>query len=98
MAVAGGLEQRQRGVVEVEEPTAEGGGEVRGPGAVLGIVVVVVPAGVVEEGEQLHHPAVRAGGFGQEQAVVAHPGPVGGPVDPRPVEAEVPPQMVDQVL
>jgi hypothetical protein len=62
-------------------------GKEGGAGAVLGVVVVVVPTGVMQEGEVDHHiPPQRGRGGAEMQAVLKHPGPVGGTMKAIPLQ------------
>ena len=86
---AGGAEQVELGVSQVEVAAAPLFSQLRTARAVVRVLAVAQPAAVVEQGEQLHHPLVGAGGRGQAQAVGPDPGQVTETVDAVPVDVEL---------
>ena len=63
-------------------------------GAVVFVVVLVDPPGVMKKRKQLDHMPVRAGVAGQHQPVGPHPGPVGDAVVAPPVNSQLAAQML----
>ena len=62
-----------------------------------GIDGVILPAGIVQEGEQFHDAQAGPVPSRQPSPVLPHPGPVGNAVNALPVERKLAPERVDQL-
>jgi hypothetical protein len=80
MAVTGFDEEREPLIIERDIGT-EGMQELRRPWTVRGIAAVALPAGVVEERENLHDARVGAGGRREASPVLKDARPVRHTVD-----------------
>jgi hypothetical protein len=88
--LAGGDEEGHAGVVEMEVAgLAEGDGELCAAGAVLGIGVFVLAAGIVEDGEEADDFLIGSMQRGEVEAVAADGEPVGRAVVGMLAEAEL---------